>query len=196
VAEIEVPDPHEINERGATSFGRRAALTTAIYAVVLSIASLGGTNTVKEMLLSQQQSSDQWAFYQAKVIREHQYRGQKLLLETQLAEPSSLKGAERAKFEALLAKFADEEKRYNTEKKEIEADAKKLEAARDHRRGRHPYFEFGEVLLQIGIVSASVSILSTSRPMFWFSLVLAILGAGLTVNGFVPIFSVPFLHHD
>jgi Domain of unknown function (DUF4337) len=194
VAEIEVPNPHEIHERGETTFGRRAALTTAIYAVVLSIAALGGNNTVKEMLLSQQQSSDQWAFYQAKVIREHQYRGQKMVLEAQLAEPSSLKGGERAKFEALAAKFAEEEKRYNTEKKEIEAEAKKLEAAREHRRERHPYFEFGEVLLQIAIVSASVSILSTSRQMFWFSLVLAALGAMLTLNGFIPLFRLPFMH--
>ena len=195
MAEIEVPNPDEIHERGETAFGRRAALTTAIYAVVLSIAALGGNNTVKEMLLAQQQSSDQWAFYQAKVIREHQYRGQKMILETQLAEPSTLKGAERAKVEALAAKFAEEEKRYNAEKKDIEKDAKKLEAARDHRRERHPYFEFGEVLLQIAIVSASVAILSTSRQMFWFSLVLAVLGAGLTVNGFVPVFKLPFLHH-
>jgi hypothetical protein len=118
-----------------------------------------------------------------------------MLLETQLAEPSSLKGAERAKVEALVQKFPDEEKRYNTEKKEIEADAKKLEGARDHRRDRHPYLEFGEVLLQIAIVSASVAILSTSRPMFWFSLVLAVFGAALTVNGFGPIFTLPFLHH-
>jgi hypothetical protein len=29
--------------------------------------------------------------------------------------------------------------------------------------------------------------------MFWFSLVLAICGAALTVNGFVPLFSLPFL---
>ncbi|HWM79414.1 MAG TPA: DUF4337 domain-containing protein, partial [Methylomirabilota bacterium] len=189
MAEIEVPNPDEIHERSETSIGRRAALTTAIYAVVLSIASLGGNNTVKEMLLAQQQSSDQWAFYQAKVIREHQYRAQKMLLETQLAEPSSLKGAERAKVEALATKFAEEEKRYNAEKKDIEKDAKKLELARDVRRERHPYFEFGEVLLQIAIVSASVAILSTSRQMFWFSLVLAVFGAGLTVNGFVPIFT-------
>ena len=195
MAEIEVPNPDELHERAETAFGRRAALTTAIYAVVLSIASLGGNNTVKEMLLAQQQSSDQWAFYQAKVIREHQYRGQKMLLETQLAEPSSLKGAERAKVEALAAKFAEEEKRYNAEKKDIEKDAKKLELARDLRRDRHPYFEFGEVLLQIAIVSASVSILSSSRPMFWFSLVLAVLGAGLTLNGFGQFFKLPFLHH-
>jgi hypothetical protein len=195
VAEIEVPNPAELHERGETTFGRRAALTTAIYAVVLSIASLGGNNTVKEMLLAQQQSSDQWAFYQAKVIREHQYRAQKMLLETQLAEPSSLKGAERAKVEALATKFAEEEKRYNAEKKDIEKDAKKLELVRDVRRERHPYFEFGEVLLQIAIVSASVSILSSSRPMFWFSLVLAALGAALTLNGFTPLFTLPVLHH-
>ena len=195
MAEIEVPNPDELHERGETTFGRRAALTTAIYAVVLSIASLGGNNTVKEMLLAQQQSSDQWAFYQAKVIREHQYRAQKMLLETQLAEPSSLKGTERAKVEALATKFAEEEKRYNAEKKDIEKDAKKLELARDVRRERHPYFEFGEVLLQIAIVSASVSILSSSRPMFWFSLVLAALGAALTLNGFTPLYTLPFLHH-
>src|SRR5262244_1950392 len=195
MAEVEVPNPEELHERGEKTFSRRVALTTAIYAIVLSIAALGGNNAVKEMLLAQQQSSDQWAFYQAKVIREHQYRGQKMVLETQLAEPSNLKGAERAKVEALAARFAEEEKRYNAEKKEIEAEAKKLEAARDHRRERHPYFEFGEVFLQIAIVSASVAILSTSRQMFTFSLVLAVIGAALAVNGFVSIFKLPLLHH-
>jgi hypothetical protein len=195
MAEVEVPNPEELHERGGQTFSRRVALTTAIYAIVLSIAALGGNNAVKEMLLAQQQSSDQWAFYQAKVIREHQYRGQKMVLETQLAEPSTVKGAEREKLAALAAKFADEEKRYAAEKKDIEKDAKKLEHARDLFRDRHPYFEFGEVLLQIAIVSASVSILSTSRPMFWFSLVLAVLGAVLTVNGYTQLFTLTFLHH-
>jgi hypothetical protein len=31
--------------------------------------------------------------------------------------------------------------------------------------------------------------------MFTFSLVLAVIGAVLAVNGYVPIFSLPFLHH-
>ena len=195
MAEVELPNPEELEERRDKSFSRRVALTTAVYAVVLAIASLGGANAMKEMLLAQQQSSDQWAFYQAKVIREHQYRGQKMVVETQLAEPSTLKGAEREKLAALAAKFAEEEKRYNAEKKDIEKDAKKLEHARDVFRERHPYFEFGEVLLQIAIVSASVSILSTSRPMFWFSLILATLGAVLTLNGYTHLFTLPFLHH-
>ena len=195
MAEVEVPNPDELHERGGQTFSRRVALTTAIYAIVLSIAALGGNNAAKEMLLAQQQSSDQWAFYQAKVIREHQYRGQKMVLETQLAEPSTVRGAEREKLAALAAKFAEEEKRYGAEKKDIEKDAKKLEAVRDRHRERHPYFEFGEVFLQVAIVSASVSILSTSRSMFWFSLILALLGCVLATNGFVALYTLPFLHH-
>ena len=50
------------------------------------------------------------------------------------------------------------------------------------------------MLLQISIVCASVSILSTSRPMFWFSSILAILGALSTMNGFLLFFRLPFLH--
>jgi hypothetical protein len=195
VAEVELPDPDELNERRDKSFSRRVALTTAIYAVMLAIASLGGGNAMKQMLLAQQQASDQWAFYQARVIREHLYRTQKLTAELALAEPSGLRGPERAKYEALAKRFADEEKRYNTEKKDVEQDARKLEALRDHHRARDPYFEFGEVLLQIAIVSASVSILSTSRAMFLFSLVLAVGGALLTVNGFLLYFHLPILHH-
>ena len=195
MAEVELPKPEELREHAEHTFSRRVALTTAIYAVALAIAALGGNNAMKEMLLAQQQSSDQWAFYQAKVIREHQYRAQKLLLEAQLAEPSPLKGVERLKFESLASKFAEEEKRYNAEKKDIEKEAKRLEAERDRHRNRDPYFDFAEVFLQIGIVTASVSILSASRPMFWFSLGLAVIGALLAANGFLQLFTLPFLHH-
>ena len=76
--EVELPNPEELERAGGARFGRRVALVTAVFAVVLAIAALGGNHAMKEMLLAQQQSSDQWAFYQAKVIREHQYRGQKL----------------------------------------------------------------------------------------------------------------------
>ena len=136
--EVELPNPKELEERRENSFSRRVALVTAIYAVALAIASLGGSNSMKDMLLAQQQSSDQWAFYQAKVIREHLYRSQKLTVELALAEPSALKGAERAKYEALAKRLGEEEKRYNDEKKDIEKEAKKLEHERDVNRDPRP----------------------------------------------------------
>ena len=193
--EVELPNPEELEEARGKAFTRGVALTTAVFAVVLAIASLGGNNAMKEMLLAQQQSSDQWAFYQAKVIREHQYRGQKLRIEADLAERGpAMKPEARKKFEALRDQFADEEKRYNTEKKDIEKEAKKLEHERDVNRDKDPYFDYAEVLLQIAIVMSSISILSSSRPMFFFSLALAVLGAALTLDGYTLLVKIPFLH--
>ena len=195
MAEVELPNPEELEERRDKAFSRRVALTTAVYAVMLAVASLGGNNSMKDMLLAQQQSSDQWAFYQAKVIREHLYRAQTLVLQAELADTAAARGPKQERLEALARQFADEEKRYNSEKKDIEKDAKRLEHERDVNRDRDPYFDYAEVLLQIGIVCSSVSILSTSRPMFLFSVALAVLGAVFTANGFLLFFRLPLLHH-
>jgi len=195
MAEVELPRPDELHEHAANSFSRRVALVTAIYAVVLAIAALGGNHAMKEMLLAQQQSSDQWAFYQAKVIREHLYRAQKMRLEVDLAERGAASRPEaREKMEALFKKFDEEEKRYGAEKKDIEKDAKKLEALRDLFQARDPYFLIAEALLQIAIVMSSVSILARSPLIFSFSLVLALVGAVLTTNGYLMVFQLPFLH--
>ena len=147
MAEVELPNPEELEERRDKSFSRRVALTTAVYAVILAVASLGAGNAMKHMLLAQQQSSDQWAFYQAKVIREHLYRAQALVMQAELADVAAARGPRQEKVQALATKFADEEKRYNAEKKDIEKDAKKLEHDRDHYRTRDRYFEFAEVFL-------------------------------------------------
>jgi hypothetical protein len=193
LAEVELPDPHELHERADKAFSRRVALVTAVYAVVLAVAGLGGKYAMKEMLLAQQQASDQWAYYQAKVVREHLNRANKILVEAQLAEPATIKGAERSKFETLAQRFADEEKRMASDKKDIEKAARTLEHERDLYRTKDPYFDYAEVLLQIAIVCSSVAILATSRPMVWISATLAVLGALLTVNGFLLLVKIPFL---
>ena len=195
MSEVELPNTGELEEIRGKKFTRRVALTTAIYAVVLAITSLGGNNAMKEMLLAAQQSSDQWAFYQAKVIREHLYRSQKMRLEIDLIERSDrMKPEVKEKVEALLKKLSDEEARYGDEKKEIEREAKKLEHERDVNRSKDPYFDYAEVLLQIAIVMASVSILSASRAVFVFSMVSAFLGAIFCLDGFLMFFHLPFFH--
>lgn len=193
--EVELPDPEELEELKNKAFTRRVALTTAVYAVMLSIAALGGNNAMKEMLLAQQQASDQWAFYQAKVIREHAYRIQQKRLEVDLADRgASLAPEVRQQYDALLSEFAAEAKRYNAEKKDIEKDAKKLEHERDVSRDKDPYFDFAEVLLQIAIVLSSVSILASSRLMYGVSFILAVSGTLLMLNGYTLVIALPFFH--
>src|SRR5918912_500970 len=52
------------------AFRRRAAIIIGILAMFLAIAGLGGGNATKEMLNANIQSSDTYAFYQAKNIRQ------------------------------------------------------------------------------------------------------------------------------
>src|SRR5262245_10224467 len=141
--EAELPNPEELHERREDRFARRVAMVTAVFAVMLALAALGGNHAMKEMLLAQQKSSDQWAFYQAKVSREHQYRGQKLRLEADLVERgTTVRPEAREKLEGLMKRFEEEEKRYNVEKKDIEQEAKKLEHERDVWQAKDPYFLF------------------------------------------------------
>src|SRR2546428_12903630 len=116
------------------------------------------------MLPARREASTQWAFYQARATREPQYRAQKLTLGAQPAESSSLKGPERARLEARARPFAEEEKRYNAEKKDIEKDARKLEHQRDVYRNRDPYLDDAQGFLQTASGCASVATPATPRP--------------------------------
>ena len=51
MAEVELPKPEELHEQAENRFSRRVALVTAVFAVVLAIAALGGNHAMKEMLL-------------------------------------------------------------------------------------------------------------------------------------------------
>jgi len=193
--ELELPNMEELEKEKEKSFTKRVALVTAVFAVFLAITSLGGSKAMKEMLLAQQEASNQWAYYQAKVIREHLYRSQSLMLEAQLLDrDNTMTHQAREKIQLLIKKSSDEADRFAAEKKQVEEEAKKVEKERDTYRAKDPYFEYAEVLLQIAIVMASIAILSAFRPIFYFSLVSAAAGVFLSLNGFLMVFRVPFLH--
>ncbi len=184
-----------VEEASDKRFTRRVALITCIYALILAVCALGGSNAAKEMMMSQQQVANQWAHYQAKSIREHFYRVERLMIEARLLESGQgMNEAARAKYEETLRLVQDESSRFNQEKKEIEDRARHLEIHRDVSMKRDPYFDYGEVLLQLAIVLASVSILSSSRRVLAVSFLAGVLGAGLTINGFCLLVDIPFLN--
>src|SRR5262245_16143786 len=60
-------------KRRKQRFQNAVSLLIAIEAVLLTIASLGGSNAAKTMINANIQASDTWAFYQAKNIRQTGY---------------------------------------------------------------------------------------------------------------------------
>jgi hypothetical protein len=160
------------------------ALFVAIYAVVLAIAAAGGHKAGKEMLMEQLQATDLWGQFQGKSIRESNALSEYEKLEIEMLNGDALAEA-KAKNETRKTRLKTKLDQYEKDKEEIFREAKKHEAARDEALHRDPYFDFAEVALQISIVLASVAMLSGKRWAFVTSLVLAVIGVALTLNGYL-----------
>lgn len=59
---------------------------------------------------------------------------------------------------------------------------------RDLALRRDPWFDSGEGLLQIGIVLASVAIITNVPVLLWASIALGLAGSLCALNGFVLLF--------
>lgn len=194
MADIEVPNPDDIEELRENTITKVGALTVAAYAVLLAVTSLGGSNAGKEVLLNQQQASNQWAYYQAKTIRENLYKLQEENLQLTLIERgSTMNDAAKADYTKKAKEAKEEKDRYNKEKKEIMKTAQDHEKVRDNNMKSDPYFDYGETLLQIAIVMASVAMLAGSWSFFGASLFVAIVGSFLSANGFFLFVDIPGL---
>ena len=151
-------------------------MTTAILATIAAITSLLAGDHANEAMVCQIQSSDQWAFYQAKSIRRYQSETTRDLFAA-MGESQAAKKAE----------YAGNAEKYRRDSDEINEKAKELEAE-SHLRGRQALrLHVGEIFLEIAIVFASLAIL-TKRPLLYWTAV----GSGLT--GIVVACTELFVH--
>ena len=151
-------------------------LTMAILAVLVAIVTLLDHRAHTEELLLQSKSTDQWAYYQAKNIRRHSYEMFLDLLS--ISSPKDPAAAEKLKEE-----YSAQIERYKDEQKEIEAEARKFEAEVSTEGRKAARFGLGEVLLEVGLVVTSITLL-TRRKAFWiFGLGLATAGLLVTALG-------------
>ena len=179
-------------------FRRITAIYVGVTAMLLAIAALGGAEATKEMLNSNIQSSDTYAFYQAKNIRQTLYQTSAAQLELLAAGAAALSDSDKAKAAELIKRYRDTVTRYESEpetkegKKELMAKAKEWDHKRDHAAAKIPNFEYAEAAFQIAIVLGSVAIVAASPALLGVSGVLAFFGILLTLNGYVLL--VPLGH--
>jgi predicted Zn-dependent peptidase len=152
--------------------------TMAVLAVVLAATSLLGHRSHTEELLFQSRATDQWAYYQAKNIREHTFE---IFLD--LLSVSAVKDPAQA--DKVKEKYAQEVERYKEELKETQAEAKALEGEVQMESRRANRFDLGEVFLEAAMVIASLTLL-TKRRMFWqLGILMGVTGLGVTLSGFL-----------
>ncbi|WP_090128724.1 DUF4337 domain-containing protein [Limnohabitans sp. Rim11] len=172
----------------------RSALTISILAMVLAIASLGGSNAMKEATQENILAANAYAFYQAKSIRQTDYKLAAADLELQMAREPNMNTNAKALYEKKLADYKKTIDRYESEpetkegKKELMVRAKEHEAIRDHAMLQDPWFDYAEGALQIAIVLLSVSIVAGIPALYWAGTLLGTLGFISTVNGYFLFF--------
>ena len=152
------------------------SLTMAVLAVMVAVVTLLGHRAHTEEVVLQAKSSDQWAYYQAKNIREH---------EDELF--ADLSAAVVSKDAAAMAKFGDkyaqEAERYKHDKADIQNDARKLENEVAMERKRADRYDLAEVFLEIGLVITSITLLSGRRIFWHLGIVLSVVGVAVAVSG-------------
>jgi hypothetical protein len=178
---------------------RLIAVYIGVLAVALAICSVGAGNATKDATARNIEAANAWAFFQAKNIRRNDVRLQIDTLELRLATEPDLSESTRTAIADKLRSYRDYEARLSSEPdtgeglNELLVRGKTLEAQRDRAMRRDPYFDYGQALLQIAIVLASVSIITGGASLLVMSILLASGGAILTLNGFTLAYTVPFI---
>ena len=167
---------HELHERAEEAHQHPSLVpvtfTMALLAVLVATVSLLGHRTHTEELLLQNQSSDRWAQYQAKSIRRHTYE-----LFQDLLDVSTVRDPEAAR--KVRERYAREVERYRDDQKEIDAEARELEAETTRARRQADLFDLCEVFLEVALVITSLTLL-TRRRQFWLA-GMAIAAAGVII---------------
>ncbi|MGA3186498.1 MAG: DUF4337 domain-containing protein [Bryobacteraceae bacterium] len=165
----------EHSEHAKEPFDKKVAVTMAVIAAMLAIDGVMSHLFTTEELLLQQKASDQWAYYQAKSIRRYNsevaadvFKG----IHSEAAEPSV------AKYEKNIEKYKKESEEVSDQAKDFEKESK-LKGDQAHR------LDYGEVFLEIGIVFASMAIL-TKRNLIWYvSMSSALVGLLIALSMFM-----------
>src|SRR6202790_1661544 len=152
------------------------SVTMAILAVFVAVVSLMGHRAHTEELMTQNQATDQWSYYQAVNIRRHNYEmGIDLL--------SLVEFKDKTQAEKVHESYQKNAERYQKEQTELQDKAKEFEAESAHGQREADRFDLGEVFLEVALVISSLALLSGKR-IFWFlGIASGLAGLGVAVTG-------------
>jgi hypothetical protein len=173
---------------------KKIALLVAVLAAFLAISEMGAKGSQTHALTEHIEASNLWSFFQAKTIRQTTMRTATEAIEASYKEgaqpmPESLKKQVEA--------WRQRGDRYESEpetgegRKELAARAKVKEAARDKAMSAYHMFEYGSAALQLAIVLAGATALTS---VMWLGLMSAGLGLVGVVFGALGFFAPTLLH--
>jgi hypothetical protein len=174
MAELEIHHEHGGEH---DPLGKSIGIMAAILAVLLAIVTIMSHRAHTEGVLLKTDANDKWSYYQANRIKYHN-----LELGTDLLNALPGKTPEAAE---TLKRYAKDKEKYSTQAKEIQDEAKALEAETTSLENRALRYDFGEGLLEIGLILTSLYFISKSRMFPIVGLIASLGGIGLALSGYL-----------
>jgi hypothetical protein len=193
--EVHEVGEHAQHEAAHSGQNKRTALLIALLALCLALNEMQAKGANSAGIAANIQASDLWNFFQAKSIRQ-------ATLKTAI-EASRVSGLpetpelakQRADWQATIDRL-ESDTATNEGRRELAARATALEHERDRQLEREHGFEIASLMFQLGIVLASIYLLTTNRPFLYGAIVLGVVGAilGLGVAFELP-YAMNLVHH-
>ena len=166
IAELKADRAATKEKEKREAWTKYVSLSVVIIAVFAAIAAQWGGKYSSQVMLTQAQASDQWAFYQAKSIKQH-------LDEVTLTQLASSANADDSKAVADIQKFKDAVARYDKEKAEIKAKAEALETKREAASRHGGRMGMAISFFSVAIAIASICLVTKKKPLWFVALILA-----------------------
>ena len=165
------------------------AFTTVFFALFATLSTFKGGGFSTRAVISQALASDQWAYYQAKSVKENLYELHREQLQLQYEVlPPNAPDKVRKLYQDAIAKTDAGIAKYTKEKSDITDKAKGFEAERDEAKKHGAPLGLAVILLQIAIVISSIAGLMKKRVLWLTALPLGLAGIVYFVDGFLLLF--------
>jgi hypothetical protein len=166
---------------------KNIAILIAVLAAFLAIAETGAKSSQTAVLTEHVEATNQWAFFQAKTVRQTVLRTAAEELEAQYKDAGNMPAAVKAQIEAWQRTVAryDSEPSTNEGRKELAASAMAHSAQREKARSAYHLFEYGSAAFQLAIVLASAAAVTSVMLLAFVAGGLGVVGAALVALGFL-----------
>jgi uncharacterized membrane protein len=172
MAEIELKPEHADDPNT-----RRVGILVGVVGILLSVVTIASHRTHTKAVIDRTESNDQWAYYQAKKIRESTNDVALSLLQALAPDP--------AKNEATMHKLEAAREKYSDEAKDVMKEAQAKDAEQKIEEMRALRFDIGEGLLELGLVLCSLYFLARKTFFPVLGLAASMAGTALGIVGWM-----------
>ena len=172
------------------------ALTISLFALVLSLAGLGGAEELKIMSASNIIESNYQTVTEFRSLRQSLLQDSIEQLEIHFGANSPLTVIEKNNLEKIIANKKTEMQLLESNvdkkdgKKEVEVKLSNAQHEKNIAKAKNKSFEYGEALLQIGIILVSTSIISAVGGLLLGGGLVGSFGIAAVLNGFFLFFTI------